>query len=119
MPKVMLAEDDATMVSLLKILLKMENFEVVALQADDDVFAAVRNERPALLLMDLHLGTQSGLDVLQEIRSDASFASLPIVMASGSNAREECMARGANEFLMKPYMPDELISVIKRSIKAN
>lgn len=119
MPKVMLAEDDATMVALLKILLKMEQFEVVAIQPDDDVLAAVRNEKPSLLLMDLHLGMKNGLDLLMDIRSREEFSNLPIVMASGSNSKDECLAKGANAFIMKPYMPDELISVIKKSIKPN
>ena len=57
--KVLLAEDDVTMVSLLKTLLKMEGFDVVALQADADVLAAARIENPDVLLLDLHLANQS------------------------------------------------------------
>jgi FixJ family two-component response regulator len=37
-------------------------------------------------------------------------------MTSGSNVKEECIRRGANDFLLKPYMPDDLIGVLKRNI---
>ena len=53
MAKILLAEDDKTMVSLLKTLLKMEGFDVVALDADTDVAAAVQREKPHALFMDV------------------------------------------------------------------
>jgi len=116
--KVLLAEDDITMVSLLTTLLKMEGFNVVALQADADVPAAVRTENPDILLLDVHLLQQSGLDILDAIRKSEDMSRTRVVMSSGSNGREECMNRGANGFLLKPYMPDELITILKQTIKS-
>jgi len=107
------------MVSLLKTLLKMEGFDVVSLHADDDVPAAIRKEKPDILLMDVHLLNQSGLDILDDIRNDKDISGLGVVMSSGANVKEECMSRGADGFLLKPYMPDELISLLKQTIKPN
>ena len=116
MPKRLLAEDDAIMVSLLKTLLKMEGFQVVAVDADADVPAAARAEQPDILLLDVYLSRQDGLAILDKIRSDTATQKLNVVMTSGMNLREECLKRGANEFLLKPYMPDDLIVVLKRTI---
>ena len=113
MPKVLLAEDDHTMVSLLKTLLKMEGFEVVALDVNADVPAAVLQENPDALLMDVHLGKQNGMDIVQAIRKNPALANVRIVMTSGLNVKEECLSRGANHFLLKPFMPDDLIKVLK------
>lgn len=113
MAKVLLAEDDATMVSLLKTLLKMEGFEVVALDASSDVAAAVQREKPHALFMDVHLGGQSGIKILESIRKNRENASVRVVMTSGMNVREECIKRGADAFLLKPFMPDDLISALK------
>ena len=113
MPKVLLAEDDHTMVSLLKTLLKMEGFEVVALDVNADVAAAVQRENPDALLMDVHLGQQSGIDIIQAIRRNPALANVRIVMTSGLNMKEECLQHGANYFLMKPFMPDDLLKVLK------
>ena len=55
MPRIMLAEDDYTMVTLLKTLLGMEGYQVIALTVDDDVFESVRNDRPDVLLLDLFI----------------------------------------------------------------
>jgi CheY-like chemotaxis protein len=114
--KILVAEDDLTMVALLQTLLKMEGFQVVALDADADVPNAVQHEHPDLLLLDVHLSQQSGLDILESLRNDRQTRKLPVVMTSGSNVKDECMRRGANDFLMKPYMPDDLIGMLKRNI---
>lgn len=117
--KILLAEDDVTMVSLLKTLLKMEGFDVVSLHADDNVPEVIRKEKPDLLLMDVHLADQSGLDILDDIRSAKDIGGLGVVMSSGANVKEECMSRGANGFLLKPYMPDELISLLRQTLNSN
>jgi CheY-like chemotaxis protein len=68
--------------------------------------------------LDVHLLHQSGLDILETIRKSEDTARARVVMSSGSNVKEECMSRGANGFLLKPYMPDELITILKQTIKS-
>ena len=114
MAKVLLAEDDATMVSLLKTLLKMEGFEVLALDVDSDVPSAVQREKPHALFMDVHLGGQSGIDILEKIREQKELSDVRIVMTSGLNVKEECINRGANAFLLKPFMPDDLLKALRQ-----
>jgi len=114
MVKVLLAEDDSTMVSLLKTLLKMEGFEVLALDIDSDVPAVVQQEKPHALFMDVHLGGKSGMEILETIRKQQELSGIRIVMTSGLNVRDECINRGANAFLLKPFMPDDLIRALKQ-----
>jgi DNA-binding response OmpR family regulator len=114
MAKVLLAEDDETMVSLLKTLLTMEGFEVLGLDVNADVPAAIRREKPDALFMDVHLGGQSGMEILQEIRSNHDLADVRVVMTSGLDVKEQCIRSGANAFLLKPFMPDDLIKVLKQ-----
>ncbi len=113
MAKILLAEDDATMVSLLITLLNMEGFEVVALDANADIAAAVQREKPHALFMDVHLGGQSGMKILEKIRKNRDTAHVRIVMTYGMNMKDECLKQGANAFLLKPFMPDDLISALK------
>jgi CheY-like chemotaxis protein len=116
MPRIMLAEDDLTMVTLLKTLLGMEGYQVVALTIDDDVVDAVRKDRPDVLLLDVHLPHINGLDVLDQLRKNDETKDVTVVMTSGLNLELECKNRGANDFLLKPYMPDDLLTVLKQSI---
>ena len=113
MPKVLLAEDDPTMITLLKTLLKMEKFDVVAADIDADVPALALSEKPDVLFMDVHLGQQSGLEIVAAIRKTPELADLRVVMTSGLNMEAECLHNGANDFLLKPFMPDDLISLLK------
>jgi len=114
MAKVLLAEDDETMVSLLKTLLAMEGYEVLGLDVNADVPAAIRREKPDALFMDVHLGEQSGMEILEEIRSNGDLANVRVVMTSGLDVKEQCMRGGANAFLLKPFMPDDLIRALKQ-----
>ena len=119
MAKVLLAEDDETMVGLLTTLLHMDGFEVNAVDADDDVVAAVRQYRPEFLVLDVHLSHQNGLDVLEAIRKADGKDRTHVIMISGLNVREESLRRGADEFLLKPFMPDDLMSLLrKKNVKA-
>jgi DNA-binding response OmpR family regulator len=114
MSKVLLAEDDQTMVSLLTTLLHMEGFEVIALTATSDVPGAVLQHRPDNLLIDYHLGHQNGIAVVENIRSNSANKNLNIVVASGLNVKDECLRRGADHFILKPFMPDDLLKLLKR-----
>lgn len=114
MAKILLAEDDKTMVSLLKTLLTMEGFDVLGLDVNADVPAAVLREKPDALFMDVHLGEQSGMQILQEIRSNKDLENVRVVMTSGLDVREQCIQNGANAFLLKPFMPDDLLRVLRQ-----
>lgn len=113
MAKVLLAEDDLTMVSLLKTLLKMEGFEVAALNTGSNVPAEVGHERPDILFLDVHFGNQSGVEIIQAIRKNKDLSNLRVVMTSGMSMQEECLRAGANAFLLKPFAPDDLIRLLK------
>jgi DNA-binding response OmpR family regulator len=113
MPKILLAEDDRTMISLLTTLLKMEGFEVVALDVHSDVPGAASRENPDALLIDVHLGGQNGMDIVETIRRDPANANINVVMTSGLNMRDECLKCGANHFILKPFMPDDLLKLLK------
>jgi CheY-like chemotaxis protein len=119
MPKVMLAEDDATMLSLLRTLLKMEGFETTILGVDEDVIEALHRDVPDIVLLDVNLTQGNGIDFLRRIRQDETLKSIVVIMSSGMPLAEECFDAGADSFLLKPYMPDTLISAIKDGLSDN
>jgi DNA-binding response OmpR family regulator len=119
MAKILLAEDDETMVGLLTTLLRMDGFEVEAVDADDDIVAVVQRDCPDLLVLDVHLSGQSGLDVVEAIRKGDQGRRVRVVMISGLNVKEESLKRGADEFLLKPFMPDDLMRVLHRNLQAH
>ena len=113
MPKIMLIDDDETMISLLQTLLEMDGFEVVTTSnwgsIPDDVLAS----EAELLLMDCILPEVDGLDVLVELRREKALRHLRIIMTSGMDMEYRSMAGGADAFLLKPYTPDTLYALIQ------
>lgn len=120
MPKIMLLEDDINMLSLLQTLLEMEGFQVVQLNEDqiERLADELLLQKPDLVLMDVHLYHLSGLDMIRQIRQDERLKETCVIMSSGMDYCSECTEAGANGFILKPYMPDELILNIRRAIKA-
>lgn len=119
MAKVMLVEDDYTMRSLMRSLLQFEGFEVVGLDGRGDQQAlveAMRSEAPDLVILDVHLGQADGFDLLRRVRQVQGLDSLRVLMSSGMDLRERCAAEGADGFIMKPYMPDELVGKIRKML---
>ncbi len=117
MARIILAEDDQTMVNLLITLLKMDGFEVIALDADEDIPAAVKRNAADILVLDVHLSNQNGLEVLDTIRATDKAHAVRIVMISGLNLKEDCLRRGADDFLLKPFMPDDLIKMLRKNLR--
>lgn len=117
MKKVMLIEDDPTMISLLGTLLEMEGYQVIKIQKFGSVLEDIEREMPDVILMDVHLNDLDGLDFLAEMRKKDSIKDTVVIMSSGIDKRHQSMQAGANDFLLKPYMPDELIQKINFHIE--
>lgn len=111
----MLIEDDRTMRAILKTLLELEKFTVASWsgQPGDDIIAQVKVEKPDVLLLDVHLRSINGFDILRDIRADADLAPIHVLMTSGMDLKDQCIANGAEGFLLKPYMPNDLIQMIR------
>lgn len=116
MKKILLAEDDATMVSLLKMLLGLEGYMVVNLTAENqDIIQLTRDELPDLILLDVFLGEQNGLEVVRKLRGLEDLKNTKVIMTSGMDLGKKCLITGADDFIQKPYMPDELLEKIRES----
>jgi len=119
MHKIMLVEDDRTMLSLLSTLLQMEGFVVIPAKEDsiESVMASINQEKPSLVLLDVNLHQFNGLDLLHGIREEPDLKGIRVVMSSGMDYTTECLQEGADNFILKPYMPDDLIQMIRNTLK--
>lgn len=118
-PKVMLIEDDETMLRLLRTLLEVEGYNVARLGGDGalaDIMSAVRQEMPDLVLLDVHLKQANGFDLLRSMRQDEVLKPVRVLMSSGMELSYRCLKEGADDFILKPYMPDELLEKITHTL---
>ena len=110
--RIMVVEDEPILVELLQELLAFEGYEVLLPQSPDTLVADLRNEHPQAVLMDVNLDGVSGLDLLDQIRADDDLKDIFVVLSSGLDYERESKDRGADVFLMKPYMPDDLVKLL-------
>jgi CheY-like chemotaxis protein len=119
--KIMLIEDDHTMVTLLTTLLRYESFETATLKDDEDldtILTDIRGAQPDIILLDVHLRRVNGLDLLRAVREDPDTRQVGVIISSGMDVSQRCLELGANAFILKPYMPDDLLQKI-RQVLAN
>jgi len=115
----MIIEDDPSMISLLTTLLNMEGFTVRIPKNNrmEGLLSSLIDEHPQIALVDVNLSMGSGLDLVRKIRSKPELIDTYILMVSGLNLKKECILAGADDFIQKPFMPDELIKLFHKSIQ--
>ncbi len=104
--KILLVEDDVVSATLLQDYLKAIGYQVDAMDDAKDFLTRVRSSSPHLILLDVQLSQSlSGLDLLSQLRSEANFQNLPIILVTAmamAGDRESFLARGATDYLSKP-----------------
>jgi DNA-binding response OmpR family regulator len=123
MHKVMLVEDDRTMASLLRVLFEMEGYQVFVWEgnngttSEEEILRDIQGVRPDLLLLDAHVYNIEGLNLLRQLRQNPQQKDIHILVTSGLDLSRECHEANADDFLLKPYMPDELIGLVHQILK--
>jgi len=112
MSTVVVVDDDEVFSGLLKTVLELEKYQVVVVPWPDDVVPAVRQVMPMLVLMDVHTGRGDTLGILRELRADETLKGVSVVMTSGMDRSAECLAAGADDFILKPFSPSELLAKV-------
>ena len=108
---VLICEDDSNLRTLVRLALG-EGYRFFEAPDGASAVALARRTRPDLIVLDLMLPGQSGLDVLSELRSRDEFAGTPVIVISAwSFSDEEALTAGAARFLAKPFDPNELRDV--------
>ncbi|HKY78825.1 MAG TPA: response regulator [Anaerolineales bacterium] len=117
MPKtVMVLEDEPMLFDLLVELLGLEGYKVTQPNSLENILSELSANRPDAVLIDVHLKDANGLDLLSKIRADRDLKGLVVLLSSGNDYRQESVRRGADGFLMKPYMPEDLLAALKQKL---
>ncbi|WP_067829881.1 ATP-binding protein [Actinomadura kijaniata] len=120
-PCVLLVEDNPDMRAYLLRLLTGEGWRVVTASDADGALAIVRAERPALVLSDVMLPGRDGLALVAELRAAPELDRIPIVLLTaraGGEAAVEGLRRGADDYVTKPFFPDELLARVRVHLEA-
>ena len=117
MTTVLIVDDDREMGRLLRTLFELEGHQVVVVPAYEDVINSLREVKPDVVVMDVRLHGEETIDLVPQIRQDAQLAAMPLVMTSGMDRRRECIDAGADHFVLKPFLPDDLVRMVGELLK--
>jgi cyclic di-GMP phosphodiesterase len=109
--KVLVVDDEAANLRLLKTMLTREGFSVVTASDGDEALAMVASEQPDLVVMDVLMPKLSGYDVCERIKLNPATRLTPVVLITALHEREDRIRGinvGADDFLTKPVDPHEL-----------
>lgn len=117
--KVLVVDDDMALAEMLGIVLRGEGFEPVFCSNGSEALRVFRESRPDIVLLDLMLPGKDGVDVCRLIRAESG---TPIVMLTAKSDTVDVVVgleAGADDYIVKPFKPKELVARIRARVRRN
>ncbi|HYF86493.1 phosphate regulon transcriptional regulator PhoB [Azospirillum sp.] len=119
-PLVLVVEDEADILTLLKYNLEKEGFRVATASDGEEALLAAGEQTPHIVLLDWMLPLMSGLEVCRQLRRNAKTRDIPIIMltARGEEGdRVRGLNSGADDYITKPFSPTELVARMRAVLR--
>ena len=116
-PKVLICDDDPLLLKLIEYRLAAKGYEVIKAADGAEALSAVARERPNLVVLDAMMPKADGFEVLTRIKADPSLANTPVIMLTARKGEKDIVAaleKGADDYLVKPFIPEELVARLSR-----
>ena len=117
---ILIADDDANIRRLLLALLGRRGFRATAVGNGADACERAAAEHPDLILLDYRMPILDGRETAERLRSDPRTRDIPIIMVTAQSGTEEKVAAleaGAQDYMTKPFDPDELVARIASHLR--
>ena len=112
---ILIADDEPNIVVSLEYLMQREGYAVSVARDGEEALAAIRRDRPALVLLDVMMPKKTGFEVCQEVRADEALRGTLILMLT-AKGRETDVAKGlgsgADAYMTKPFSTRELVQKV-------
>lgn len=121
MYRILAIEDDPIIRRLLQQSMTSEGYECVTASTIAEGLTACERSKPDLVLLDVNLPDGNGIAACRTIKSDAKLRHIPVLLLTGEAAdvehRVDGLEAGAEDYILKPFMPRELASRVKGILK--
>lgn len=121
-PVVLVVDDSPTVRKIVQLTLQRERIHVVTAGDGLSALAAVADEQPDLILLDVMLPRMDGYNICQVVRKNMAYRDLPIIMLSGKDGLFDKMRgklAGSTEYITKPFDSAELVQTVKRHLESS
>lgn len=119
--KILIADDEPNILISLEYLMKREGFEVHVARDGEEALAALRRERPRLVLLDVMMPRKTGFEVCQELRADETLRDTLVLMLTAKGRDTDVakgMALGADAYVTKPFSTKDLAAKVRELLGA-
>lgn len=116
MAKILIAEDERDIRDLIIFTLRFSGYEVVAASNGEEAIQLAQQEMPDLILLDVRMPRKTGYEACAAIKADEKTKNIPVIFLSAKGQESEIQAglqAGAVEYLLKPFVPDQLSARIQ------
>src|SRR5919109_1772884 len=120
-PRVLVVDDDERLREFVRVNLEMDGYEVREAANAEEGLAALEEEPPDLILLDVMMPGMDGFEMLRRVQEKHGVGTIPVIMFSGKvedDTAERATEQGAQAFLGKPFDPQQLIASTKQLIRA-
>ncbi len=115
--RVLVVDDEAAILRIVGTSLRLMGYDVITTGSGKDALKLSETENPDIMLLDIFMPGMDGLEVLGKLRKNSK---LPVIMFSAhSSSREEALKLGANDFVAKPFTPDQMGKRISAVLEKN
>jgi DNA-binding response OmpR family regulator len=115
--KILVADDEANIVQLLRLYLREEGYEVVAAHDGRQAIERFHAESPDLVLLDLMMPEVGGFEVCQEIRKTSDVPVIMLTARSDDVDKIVGLEMGADDYVTKPFNPREVVARVKANLR--
>ena len=118
--RILVAEDDPDIGSLLEHYLRRAGFMATIVTSGREVMPQIKREAPDLVVLDLMLPGLDGLQVCRAIRADANTAAIPIIMLTAKAEESDRIVGlelGADDYITKPFSPNEVVARVRALLR--
>ena len=119
--RILVAEDEDVVRTIIGHVLKQNGYEAIMSRDGEEALALIKSRRPDAVILDAMMPGLDGYEVLQTLRNDPNTADIPVMMLSARNLERDVITGfgfGANDYLVKPFRPEELLTRLKRLLGA-
>jgi DNA-binding response OmpR family regulator len=116
MAKIVIAEDEPDIRELIAFTLRFAGYEVITGSNGQEGYDLTKQQHPDLAMFDVRMPKMTGYDACKKIKADPEIAHTPVIFLSAKgqeNEIEQGIAAGADDYLLKPFAPDQLTERVK------